>query len=217
MNTVIKSQKRIAILALFLILPCLLSSCSSEFPFYTEDIAHYTDPESDIDHDFYLASIPNNALAVFYCSYEYWYDASETYLELKFNSVEEMQSYLDEVKAHNVNSSRRVGLTEEELLIQAENPYDKSYVDLIHTDYSIYIDKTRYTGYEFEDSSEGKFHIFSNFAVISYSYENLIVIQTAISGHFESGCDDYIPKYFRRFNIPLEPASSKKYILKGGI
>ena len=42
-----------------------------------------------------------------------------------------------------------------------------------------------------------------NFAIISYSYEELTIIQTYSNSSYLEGIDEYIPKYFLRFDIPL--------------
>ena len=49
---------------------------------------------------------------------------------------------------------------------------------------------------------DSSYSLYSNFGVISYSYDTLTVIQSRTRVYVDT--DDYYPKYLARFNVPKD-------------
>lgn len=190
--------KTCLIVIVFTLLCGILSSCT-DYTIYTQDISQYNSKDFPIDQTFFLKEIPSNADAIAFSYYDYWEEDFDLYLELKFKNQQELEDYLTELKNYVINSFESRDI--ERLFREVINPYDSSYTDLFIMAYITMQGDKMFTGYEIKVSDNSK--LFScNFGVISYSLDDLTVIQSATSGSFEN-VNKYIPKYFERFNVPL--------------
>lgn len=170
---------------------------------YTENINDYGAKQYSVPGTIFPAEIPLNAQVVSFSYYNYWHEAKDIYLELKFNSCKEMEQYLLTLKKRCIkfcegNSS----VKEEEWLVEEDNIYNELYVDLFCTIHVSYQNGKCFSGYIIESDSD-KSHFNCNFGTISYSYSELTVIHSYVRGLYRDSVHNYIPKYFERFNVPL--------------
>ena len=201
----IKNAKKAYIV--FLIISILMSLCScKDERVYTDRIENYNAEGFSLDSPIFAKELPDNAEVVSFSYFDYWHEFHEYYLELKFQSEEELIEYIDFIKTFAIEYSVSNGGTyrpeNEEWFIESKNPYSSEYIDLFLTTYQTSKADKRFTGYKIEYSSEeGYAHYFNNFGVISYSLNDLTVIQASSQGGHND--DDYIPKYFTRFCVPI--------------
>lgn len=66
--------------------------------FYTENAEDYNTDKYPITEPIFLSEIPENASVVRFSYYDYWYEVLDIYLELKFNTADEMKQYLSELE-----------------------------------------------------------------------------------------------------------------------
>ena len=203
--------KFLASILVLTLICCGLSSCFSNHCVYTENSADY----NLYEHKFFPSEIPKSAEILKFSKYEYWVEDYDTYLELKFNTVEELEHHLGNLKDNIKNSVKKeIYPNNESLFLEVENPYDSTYTDVFVLCYATWSDSQRYTGYEFEIYEDYSV-LDCNFLIISYSYEDLILIESATQGSFGDDYGyDYVPKYFERFNIPLDEKCKRIYVTK---
>ena len=190
----------ITILSIFLVLATLVS-CGNKGELYTEDISDYNSDQHHRRSSFFLPELPTNADVVFFSSYNYYNEIFDQYLELKFNTKEEMHEYISSILDYDLASFSKENREEPAIgwVVEETNPYNSSYTDLISTSMTsgTFGDvDIRWVGYKI--SITGKEHIEANLSIVSYSDEELTVIQSYLYGY------DYTFSYFTRFNIPLD-------------
>ena len=98
------------------------------------------------------------------------------------------------------------------------NPYNFKYIDIVYLYSPTSTRGFSFHGYEMLYTDYGDVDFLANFCAISYSYEELTVIQTdaVFSVLFDKGSEseEKKPKYFERFNIPLEPEHSRMFYVE---
>ena len=198
-----------AILSLLLILSTLVS-CSNSGERYTEDINDYNSEQHHLHSSFFLPELPSNAEIVYFSSYFYYYEIFDQYLELKFNTEEEMHEYISSILDYDSSFFTKDNKQEPAVgwVVEETNPYNSSYTDLISTTLtSGYAgDSVRWVGYKIRTT--GSVRINANLSIVSYSDEELTVIQSYLYG------TNYTFKYFTRFNIPLDENHERRVIVK---
>lgn len=218
---------------LFVILPILLSiGCLIGWIVYnivtvgdgfhhTEDIAEYNSKKYPIVSDVFLEKIPSNAKVISFSYYDYWNEEKEIYLELEFNSLEEMEDYLQSLKKHCFESvaDRKIPSGfQGEWLMESKNPHDLKYTDLfcvsrtINTQMEGSEKASDYTGYKIDVREDLTFYK-CYYSIISYSYDDLRVIQSDTRGTFYDKRNNYIPKFLLRFSVPITENFDRMYRL----
>ena len=212
----VKRIRNFLLIALLLLILAFLLWCliMPKEVYFTENPDEYNTGNYTFFSDIFLPELPQTASVVSFRLYQYWYEDVEYFLELEFNTEEDMrnyledliESYLDEMPSHDQSLERWIA--------EEENPYDKSFTDMICTLYWVAGKDATYTGYEISPDENLKYD--SNSGIISYSYESLTVIQSYLHGLFytsEHG-EDYVPKYFVRFNVPIDENHKRIYIIR---
>ena len=180
------------------------SSCYKDDVFYTENIKDYHAESYPIPSTFFLSKLPNNTKVKSFSNYSYWHELFDVYLELEFDSKEEMDKYISSIVNNDLNSSSKENREEpiNGWIIEEKNPYNDSYVDLISTELTSGTINERWVGYTISIQDE-KTVVSTNLSIISYSYQDLTVIQSYMYGSYNTNANDYVFKYFTRFNIPI--------------
>ena len=207
--------KIISFVILFAICLSLLTSCNQENTYYTENIEDYNSTNYPIESfDVLPKEIPNSADAISY----YYYDNSRCYnicLQLKFNSIEEIDSYVASIKEDflSKHGDKRV-VKDNGWAISEPNPYNSNFTDLLLTHMEHSSLKWCYSdfycvGYSLRkgaDSSSNRFD--GRFQTLSYSYEDLTVFSfyfaCTYSLDLELDSHELMPQYFIHFNVPLD-------------
>lgn len=193
----------------------ILESDSDNWLDYYEGVENYEALWWPIMKGFFPQKIPSNSQveSFSYYSPNHKNTLYDIYLELKFNTVEETGAFVDEVtNDYLAYTKERLPDSDNSFLIYEVNPYNEGYTDIICTFNSTMSNKKFYVGYKFEKSYDGRELIYKcTFQVISYSYEEKTVILSHSSGWFLEKCDNYIPRYFLRFNVPIENGQNRIY------
>jgi hypothetical protein len=208
---------------------------SSRNSITTENITDYNDKRYPISHlDVFLKKLPDESEPISYYYKKYVNDSLEICLELKFKSIEDIDYYINEIKTKVLNEH-----TDDPIVMQngwsitETNPYNKNYTDIFLTigpqksyqptspaiiGYNYYITEI----FENESSYAIPYHYSGNFQLISFSYDELRVVQFysfmdefyTVEDYKNGVCD--LPQYFIRFNVPIDLESSRKFILNYG-
>lgn len=208
--------------AVFFILTLLfqLVSCDDYGVIYTESIEDYNTEEYPVKSTVFLETIPDSATVISFSYYDYWHESHEIYIELKFSAESELKEYINSIKDHAesylINATKP---SNGEWFAEVESPYDSNYVELISLSHSTWQNDKRFVGYSIEkrDSVEHSGYYTQyvcNYQIISYSLEDLTVIQSSTQGYFEYFEEAYVPKYFRRFNIPTDKELERRYYVE---
>lgn len=190
-----------------IVVVCSFSSCFESHELYTDNIEDYNTEKYPMPEFLFLDKIPSYADVVAFYYYDYWYEQQDYYLELKFESAENLDTYVSELKLHYLNNAKDWNrVYEEDWIVEQKNPYNENYEELICTVCRTYKTKPTggeqaFTGYQIWDDELKVYKC--NFGIISYSYEDLTVIQSRASGWFQENVNKYLPKYFSRFNVPI--------------
>lgn len=180
----------------------------------TEDINDYGSEQYPISSTIFPDEIPSNAQVVSFSYYNYWQEAEDIYLELKFYTIQEMERYLSILKSDCIAKCQDYTPPKNgEWFVEEKNIYNESYTDLYFTFYNTSKEENIYTGFIIEKDSEETLYK-CNFGLICYSYDELTVIQTYVHGWYQESVHNYIPKYFVRFNIPLDETHKKLIYLE---
>lgn len=148
----------------------------------------------------FLDTIPENAQVIDYEYYDWYRENIDVYLELKFETQEELENYLDTLIQNAEEKSMKNKGIERELFLTKQNPYDYKYTDLICTAYASYSGALgNHVDFSIEYEN-GKTLLDIYHHIISYSVEELTVIQNLC--HWSDYMYSYTPKYITRFNIP---------------
>ena len=184
--------------------------------YFTENPDEYNTGKYSFAHsDTFLPELPQTASVVSFRLYQYWYEDVEYFLELEFNTEEDMRNYLEDLIERYLDKMPSSDKSLERWIAEEENPYDKSFTDMFYTWYHSSGKDATYTGYEILPKDEESWRYSANSAIISYSYENLTVIQFKFYGTFYTSQhgEDYVPKYFVRFNVPIDENHKRIYII----
>ena len=171
----------------------------------TTDISDYNTEEYSLDwHYIFPETIPENAEVLDFLYYEYSCDFEDYYLELKFDTPEELLEYLS-IRIETVESklSNQPYYTfEEGVFVEEQNPYDASYVDLFFA-YKCWGDSDGEcrVGYTIK-GSDRRIDVLYN--VISYSMDELIVIHEYTMTRNYYTAEQKLPTYFIRFGVDTD-------------
>ena len=219
--------KIISFVILFAICLSLLTSCNQEKTYYTENIEDYNSTNYPIESfDVLPKEIPNSADAISY----YYYDDSWCYnicLQLKFNSIEEIDSYVASIKEDFLLKYDNDPIIKDTgWAISETTPYKSNFTDLLLTQMKHSSLKWCYShfycvGYslrEGADSSSNRFD--GRFQMLSYSYEDLTVFlfyfACAYSLDLELVKHERMPQYFIHFNVPVDREVHRWHYLNYG-
>ena len=181
----------------------------------TNNIADYHTDEYFIPSTVFPETIPENAQVVAFSHTVFWSTAEDIYLELKFNTQEEMQAYLEQIKGKSMPKNQGGQWPKpSEKFIQTPNAYDSNYVDLFSTMQLAWKSNEFFTGYQISITDETT--VFDcDVDLISYRLDDLTVIHTYIKGVFTKSVHDYVPMYFKRFSVPIDQNHNRFYYLQG--
>lgn len=183
--------------------------------FFTSDVNNYNSELYPVPQNVFPEAIPSNTQVVSYGYFNYRHEAKDIYLEMKFDSKEEMEKYLSEVKANcELNCKNSNSETQKQYFIYDENIYIPSYEDLFCTSYITSYGNEDFTGYRIVNMNADSMCYKCNFGVISYSFDELTVIHTYVYGWYINDVHEHIPEYFERFNIPLKEEHQRIFLLK---
>lgn len=171
---------------------------------YTDDIQNYDSGQYYISSSVFPKKIPKNAQVVSFKYFDYWYEATDIYLELRFNSSEEMETYLGSFNISDTSD-----------YIQTKNIYNPSYEEVFSTQCAVWENEAEYTGYTIRNLDSDTMVYECSFETISFSRDELVVIHTFASGWFRENIHEHIPEYFKRFKVPLQEAHRRVFLLNG--
>ena len=198
--------KKISILIIIVIIVALfIKFCVPSGVYMTTDVKDYNkSKEHPIYSSLFLPELDPSLDVVSFYHYNYYYEVEDIYLEIKFQEIDKMEEYIKTLKDQCKQAiDPEVKQPPYGWLIEETNPYDSKYIDFICLYLKGYTsnNETR-SGYSIEINEKNTV-ITGAFSSITYSYEDLTVIQTDMHGFFRSTVHKYIPQYFIRFNIPL--------------
>lgn len=194
----------IILLAVIVVIILIMILNKSPYPLYTEKAEDYNSELYPIDESLFLENIPIEAEVISYSYYNYWEEDQDIYLELKFQDRSDMEKYIEQLISCVIKQIEQKGWEKDAngWFIERTNPYQESYTDLFCTLYRSYRNDYSYTGYEIAHYENSGIIYSCNYGLISYSYEELTVIQTSCCGSIYKSGQEYTPKYFARFNVP---------------
>ena len=186
---------------------------SNDGVYFTENIDDYGSEKCLVPSSIFPDCLPSSAENIRFSYYNYWNQAIDIYVEVKFDSLELMQSYLVETIAICEENYAANTEYQSNQFIETQNPHNADYIELFCSlFYTIQNEKT-YTGYKIKTIS-GKNYLSCNFGIISYSFDELTVIHTYVCGEYQENIHNYVPCYFRKFNIPLNEDLDRTLFLK---
>ena len=235
--------KIVTILLLLLLLPVViyllvlfvpyLNPNYDPYPVYiTDNIEDYNTENYPLgDFDVFLEQIPSEATVV---SYHYSAIYNSTYdicLQLKFNTAEEIDSYLSKIKDNFYEKHIDDPVVKDNgWAVSEPNPYNSGYTDLFLVTRSPFASSrmTEYAGYSYTRQSDvfnsitDKFYGY--YQLISYSYEDLTVFSFFSDQKLYYHEDDeqngifgsYIPQDFIHFNVPLDVETERWHYFNYG-
>lgn len=179
---------------------------------FTNNIDDYGADRYHLAAGIYLEEIPANAEVIRFSNYDCWNEVTDIYLELKFRSTDEMEHYLSDLRANCLNLLPNAAPPQNgSWFIKEQNPYTESYYDEFFVLYHTLENGKNYVGYSVEKNKNNTFDYSCHFALISYSFEELTVIQTYVSGRFQDTVHNYTPQYFIRFNVPTNDTYTRMH------
>ena len=198
----------IALFALIMVLiPVFVEMSYPLAHYYTTSKEEYFSKKCDMspaDKTIFLEELPDNATVVDFSYYKHFFEDRDIYLELRFSNVTDLENYVKSLKSRAENYIADTKGFYKEL----ENPYNSTYKDIFCTVSFFAGDINRgdeYIGYE--PLGEAGSYVDCILPVISYSVEELTVIQSYTIGSFnvDTGFNNtgHLPKYFERFQIDL--------------
>ncbi len=193
-------------LAIVLLIMLCVVSCSSKEETYEKDISEYNTEQYPLPKYLFFKELPDyvRVESFVYCELNEGIDF-DYYLELKFNSAEELDKYLSDLLAYckEYLIRKRIPTGCKEWFIEEQNPYNSSYTDLfclgcvLESRYN-----WNYLGYRYDIMGNTPSSS-ANYAVISYSFDELTVIQTQCRYQYYDQMQTYVPRYFKKFDIPI--------------
>lgn len=182
---------------------------------FTDNLIYYNSKEFPVPQTVFPAEIPADAQVISFSYYNYWHEAEDIYLELKFNTLEEMKFYLSDVKLACVSNCQNYPPTKGNgWFIETQNIYDQSYEEMFCTLYSTSQGEDDYTGYTIEKTNSDIMCYECNFGSITYSFDELTVIHSYVYGWYRSNVHNHIPAYFKRFGVPLQENHQRVFYLE---
>lgn len=204
MNKIIR-----VLLSLVLVLSLMLSMVSCyDGEKYTSDIADYNTEKYPLRVPF-PKTIPENAEVVKFVWHDYWHEDTDQYLQLRFDSEDALQDFLDELitsASNELTADHTYRPADGNWFFTTENPYDNSFTDCFCKEDHVNIGNKDYFGYEIEIDDDGDYWLSCYYCVISYSLSSRTVIINHASG-VSADADGWKPTYFERFSIPNEPVN----------
>ncbi len=209
--TMDRSKITRSLLVLILICAICFSSCSkNDYVVCTDDISNFNIGKYEWFGAVFSEStnLPENAEVIDYYYYDHFGEARDEYLELKFQTEEEIIEYLEktltEIKA---NLSDKTTPQYGEWFYEEQNPYNSTYTDLLclynHSYKPSLGEKPNYCGYSVNIEGN-EIEISAHLGIISYSIEEKTVIQTFFDEYYNNSSSGYfIPKYFQKFGVPV--------------
>ncbi len=177
---------------------------------YTDNIADYDSKKYPVPSGIFPQEIPENCEVVKFYYFDYWHEAEDVYLELKFSTKEEMDKYISYLKTEYMKTDNNFDHTNTNPFVEEKNIYNSSYIDCFCEEYNVIQGDDEYFGYSFYPvDSEMVYEC--NFSLISYSYQDMIVISSTSRGYFRDNVHEYTPKYFERFNVPLDTVCKRLF------
>ena len=190
--------KKTLVLLLIIINILNLSACK-ESVLKTENIDEYNSDDYPISVFLLLPQeIPSNSRVMDFSYYKYYSEDFDYYLELKFNSKEELESHLKKTLSDYEAILSSFDAPQGGWFYEETNPYNEKYTDLLSKSHASYIDTYRRVGYEVENGKLSRYYS-CNYGILSYSFDELTVIHTDAHGTFYDQ-NKHIPKYLLRFN-----------------
>lgn len=181
---------------------------------FSDNIDDYDSEEYFIPKTVFPNIIPPNAQVVLFTYFDYWNEVRDVYLELKFNTSDEMEDYLMNVKLDCVSNCKNIKPDKiDNIFIKAQNVYNSSFEEVFCTLYSTLQGDDDYTGYKIVED-DGKFRYECNFGLTAYSFDELTVIHTYVYGWYKNDIHNHIPIYFKRFDVPLNESNQRVLFLK---
>ena len=176
---------------------------------YTQQQVDYNTDKYPITEPIFLDKIPVNARVASFSYYNYWDEARDIYLEIKFDTEEEFNAYLSDLTEKYLKAMEGISPPSNcEWLVKMQNPYNENFVDLFCTAFVSYSENKIFTGYRIVlDDDECRYDC--NFGVISYSYEELTIVQSLTTGYFCNSIHKYTPQYFVRFSVPFNETTER--------
>lgn len=182
---------------------------------FTDNIENYNSNEFPVPQTIFPAEIPANAHVVSFSYFNYWHEAEDIYLELKFNTLEEMKLYLSDVKRACASHCQHSSSTKSNsCFIETQNIYNQSYEDMFSMLYCTSQGDNHYTGYTIRKTDSVIMRYECNFGVITYSFDELTVIHSYVYGWYRSSIHNHIPAYFKRFGVPLQENHQRIFYLE---
>lgn len=220
--------KIISFVILFAICLSLLTSCNQEKTYYTENIEDYNSTNYPIESfDVLPKQIPSATTVVSY----YYSINSRCYnicLQLKFNSIEEIDSYIACIKEDflSKHGDKRV-VKDNGWAISEPNPYNSNFTDLLlthmeHSSVKYAFSEYYRIGYSIYLNTDSPSYYYLNCQCqsLSYSYEDLTVFSFYFANHFRDDLasvdQSRIPQYFIHFNVPLDQEVYRWHYLNYG-
>ena len=191
------------------IIACLLalSLTSCIYPYdvyYTTDINDYYSKKTNFEgvwKAFFMEELPEEAEVVSFTYYQHFSDILDIDLELKFNNPEALQAYIKKLLDYCTEfySDREMEIE----FFETKNSDKPSYTELYDDTWAYWRDDGQYAGYYIDQFERYE----CQYAIISYSLEELTVIQSVASGFFRP--EEYIPKYISRYNTQTDLLSER--------
>lgn len=205
--------KKIVLTVIILIMLLQMTSCSnslvdlltSDQPYVisSQNVNDYNSDKCHFSESYFLNEVPARATIANLSYFEYYRESCEQYIELKFEDKDSLDYYLSTIKEHII--SKKTSTAEyDPLFIEEKNPYDDRYIDIFYAPAHSITYNTRYTGYSIKVKANDHIDYTCIYVLISYSYDELTVIQSYTRGTFCSLEEEYVPMYLRRFNVPLD-------------
>lgn len=181
----------------------------------TENIEDYNTADYPIREYLFMDEIPEKAEVIRYSYYNYGEVVRDYYLELKFETSDDLTNYMSELERCILNNiyPYTIRLQNNGLFIEESNPYNSSYTDLLCTYYGSTSSNITKTGYAIIEEDDGTIVNYCRFGMISYSYEDLILIQNVCYGSYRDTVHHHTPEYFKRFNVPTDKELERAFVL----
>jgi hypothetical protein len=148
-------------------------------------------------------------------------------LQLKFNSIEEIDSYVASIKEDFLLKYDNDPIIKDNgWAISETNPYNSNFTDLLLTQMKHSSSKWRYNEYYrvgyslYKDAYSSSNRFDGLFQMLSYSYEDLTVFSFYFafkhSLNLELVSHEQMPQYFIHFNVPLDVETERWHYLNYG-
>ena len=171
---------------------------------YTNDVNNYNSNQYRVPLTIFPDKLPSNANVISFVYYNFWNEAGDIYLELRFDTAEDMEDYLFDVKNSCLTECENYNPPKNgKWFIETQNVYNPSYQEMFCAIYNISKGEETYTGYAIESTQEKTVYT-CNFGLIAYSYEELTVIHTNVYGYYQNNIHNYVPVYLKKFAVPLQ-------------